>query len=64
MVSGEPPPAVTWTRNKGEMDDQEKYSTRYDKRAQEHVLEVNTKKPNYFCFCQHIKSKMCGDLSF
>uniref|UniRef100_A0A3B5QJW0 Immunoglobulin-like and fibronectin type III domain-containing protein 1 n=1 Tax=Xiphophorus maculatus TaxID=8083 RepID=A0A3B5QJW0_XIPMA len=56
MVSGEPPPAVTWTRNKGEMDDQEKYSTRYDKRAQEHVLEVNTKKKkkdfsdNYKCF--------------
>uniref|UniRef100_A0A3B5RBP5 Immunoglobulin-like and fibronectin type III domain-containing protein 1 n=1 Tax=Xiphophorus maculatus TaxID=8083 RepID=A0A3B5RBP5_XIPMA len=54
MVSGEPPPAVTWTRNKGEMDDQEKYSTRYDKRAQEHVLEIVNVKleqaDNYKCF--------------
>lgn len=40
MVSGEPAPAVTWGRNKGEVDDPEKYKTRYDGRAQEHILEV------------------------
>uniref|UniRef100_A0A3B3U0A8 Immunoglobulin-like and fibronectin type III domain-containing protein 1 n=1 Tax=Poecilia latipinna TaxID=48699 RepID=A0A3B3U0A8_9TELE len=54
MVSGEPPPTVTWARNKGEMDDQEKYSTRYDERAREHVLEIVNVKPeqadNYRCF--------------
>uniref|UniRef100_A0A3P9PAI6 Immunoglobulin-like and fibronectin type III domain-containing protein 1 n=1 Tax=Poecilia reticulata TaxID=8081 RepID=A0A3P9PAI6_POERE len=54
MVSGEPPPTVTWVRNKGEMDDQEKYSTRYDERAREHVLEIVNVKPeqadNYKCF--------------
>ncbi|TNN27417.1 Immunoglobulin-like and fibronectin type III domain-containing protein 1 [Liparis tanakae] len=44
MVSGEPAPAVTWGRNKGEVDDPEKYTTRYDERAQEHVLEV--RKPS------------------
>lgn len=40
MVSGEPAPTVTWGRNKGEIDDPEKYKTRYDERAQEHILEV------------------------
>ncbi|XP_054906429.1 immunoglobulin-like and fibronectin type III domain-containing protein 1 [Poeciliopsis prolifica] len=54
MVSGEPPPTVTWARNKGEMDDQEKYSTRYDERAHEHVLEIVNIKleqaDNYKCF--------------
>ncbi|KAM4741229.1 immunoglobulin-like and fibronectin type III domain-containing protein 1 [Anableps anableps] len=54
MVSGEPPPSVTWGRNKGEMDDSEKYSTRYDERAREHVLEIVNVKPeeadSYKCF--------------
>lgn len=40
MVSGEPVPTVTWERNKGEVNDQEKYKTRYDERAREHILEV------------------------
>lgn len=43
MVSGEPSPTVTWGRNKGEMDDPEKYTTRYYERAREHVLEVSKK---------------------
>ncbi|MED6236056.1 hypothetical protein ATANTOWER_003834 [Ataeniobius toweri] len=54
MVSGEPPPTVSWGRNKGEMDDPEKYSTRYDERAQEHVLEILNVKhdqaDSYKCF--------------
>uniref|UniRef100_A0A3Q2D280 Immunoglobulin-like and fibronectin type III domain-containing protein 1 n=1 Tax=Cyprinodon variegatus TaxID=28743 RepID=A0A3Q2D280_CYPVA len=54
MVSGEPPPTVTWGRNKGEMDDTENYSTRYDERAREHVLEVMNVKldqaDSYKCF--------------
>ncbi|XP_062419716.1 immunoglobulin-like and fibronectin type III domain-containing protein 1 [Pungitius pungitius] len=45
MVSGEPAPAVTWGRNKGEVDDPEKYKTRYDKRTQEHILEILNVKP-------------------
>lgn len=40
MVSGEPAPSVRWGRNKGTVDDPVKYNTRYDKRAQEHILEV------------------------
>uniref|UniRef100_A0A3Q2E957 Immunoglobulin-like and fibronectin type III domain-containing protein 1 n=1 Tax=Cyprinodon variegatus TaxID=28743 RepID=A0A3Q2E957_CYPVA len=54
MVSGEPPPTVTWGRNKGEMDDTENYSTRYDERAREHVLEIVNVKldqaDSYKCF--------------
>lgn len=44
MVSGEPAPTVTWGRNKGEIDDPEKYNSRYDERTQEHILEVRQKK--------------------
>lgn len=40
MVSGEPAPTVTWGRNKGEVDDPEKYKTRFDERTREHILEV------------------------
>ncbi|XP_068568828.1 immunoglobulin-like and fibronectin type III domain-containing protein 1 [Cebidichthys violaceus] len=54
MVSGEPAPAVTWGRNKGEVDDPEKYKTRYDERAQEHILEILNVNPDqadtYKCF--------------
>lgn len=44
MVSGEPAPTVTWGRNKGEIDDPEKYKPRYDERTREHILEVRTKE--------------------
>uniref|UniRef100_A0A8C3G5J5 Immunoglobulin like and fibronectin type III domain containing 1, tandem duplicate 2 n=1 Tax=Cyclopterus lumpus TaxID=8103 RepID=A0A8C3G5J5_CYCLU len=54
MVSGEPAPAVTWGRKKGEVDDPEKYMARYDERAQEHILEILCVKPDqadaYKCF--------------
>ncbi|XP_068598129.1 immunoglobulin-like and fibronectin type III domain-containing protein 1 [Brachionichthys hirsutus] len=39
-VSGEPVPTVTWGRNKGKVDDPRKFITRYDERAQEHILEI------------------------
>uniref|UniRef100_A0A3Q2VEP0 Immunoglobulin-like and fibronectin type III domain-containing protein 1 n=1 Tax=Haplochromis burtoni TaxID=8153 RepID=A0A3Q2VEP0_HAPBU len=54
MVSGEPAPTVTWGRNKGEIDDPEKYKTRYDERAREHILEIININPDqadtYKCF--------------
>uniref|UniRef100_A0A8P4GG26 Immunoglobulin like and fibronectin type III domain containing 1, tandem duplicate 2 n=1 Tax=Dicentrarchus labrax TaxID=13489 RepID=A0A8P4GG26_DICLA len=54
MVSGEPLPTVTWGRNKGQVDDPEKYKTRFEERAQEHILEVHGVKPDqadtYKCF--------------
>uniref|UniRef100_A0A8D3A7X1 Immunoglobulin like and fibronectin type III domain containing 1, tandem duplicate 2 n=1 Tax=Scophthalmus maximus TaxID=52904 RepID=A0A8D3A7X1_SCOMX len=54
MVSGEPVPTVTWERNKGEVNDQEKYKTRYDERAREHILEIPNVKldqaDSYRCF--------------
>ncbi|XP_034563038.1 immunoglobulin-like and fibronectin type III domain-containing protein 1 [Notolabrus celidotus] len=40
MVSGDPAPTVTWERKNGEVTDPEKYNTRFDERAQEHILEV------------------------
>ena len=40
IVSGEPAPTVTWGRNKGSVEDPEKYKSRYDDKTQEHVLEV------------------------
>ncbi|XP_069004871.1 immunoglobulin-like and fibronectin type III domain-containing protein 1 [Embiotoca jacksoni] len=54
MVSGEPAPTITWGRNKGEVDDPEKYKTRYDERAREHILEMLNIKVDqadtYKCF--------------
>lgn len=40
VVTGDPEPVVTWTRNKEDITDQEKFKTRYDKRQREHILEV------------------------
>ncbi|KAM9760029.1 immunoglobulin-like and fibronectin type III domain-containing protein 1 [Menidia menidia] len=54
MASGEPAPTVTWARSKGDVDDPEKYKTRYDERAQEYILEVVKVSPDdadtYRCF--------------
>lgn len=59
MVSGEPAPAVTWGRNKGEVDDPEKYMTRYDERAQEHVLEVRNPSLNTTLNCIITTFELC-----
>ncbi|KAF4112495.1 hypothetical protein G5714_007290 [Onychostoma macrolepis] len=40
VVSGDPAPTVTWTRNKGDTSDPEQYKPRYDERTREHVLEI------------------------
>uniref|UniRef100_A0A672ZHX7 Immunoglobulin like and fibronectin type III domain containing 1, tandem duplicate 2 n=1 Tax=Sphaeramia orbicularis TaxID=375764 RepID=A0A672ZHX7_9TELE len=54
MVNGDPEPTVTWERNKGEVNDEEMYKTRYDERAREHILEMPNVKPDqsdtYKCF--------------
>ncbi|XP_041836596.1 immunoglobulin-like and fibronectin type III domain-containing protein 1 [Melanotaenia boesemani] len=54
MVNGQPEPAVTWSRNKGEMDDPENYKIRYDERTQEHILEIPSvqldQADTYKCF--------------
>lgn len=59
MVSGEPAPVVRWERDNSKLDDPEIYITRYDERAQEHILEVRfaiTKKkrftPSTTFFCK------------
>ncbi|XP_077428646.1 immunoglobulin-like and fibronectin type III domain-containing protein 1 [Vanacampus margaritifer] len=40
IVTGEPVPSVTWGRNKGNINDAEKYRIRYDEKAKEHILEI------------------------
>lgn len=40
VVTGEPAPTVSWSRNKGQLTDTEKYKTKYDERYGEHSLEV------------------------
>uniref|UniRef100_A0A3Q4BDY7 Ig-like domain-containing protein n=1 Tax=Mola mola TaxID=94237 RepID=A0A3Q4BDY7_MOLML len=46
IVSGEPAPAVTWGRNNGNVEDPEKYRSRYDDKAQEHILEILNVNPD------------------
>uniref|UniRef100_A0A3P8WFY4 Immunoglobulin like and fibronectin type III domain containing 1, tandem duplicate 2 n=1 Tax=Cynoglossus semilaevis TaxID=244447 RepID=A0A3P8WFY4_CYNSE len=54
MVSGAPPPVVTWERTRGEMNDPNMYKTRYDARGREHILEIPSVKhehaDTYKCF--------------
>ncbi|XP_061641108.1 LOW QUALITY PROTEIN: immunoglobulin-like and fibronectin type III domain-containing protein 1 [Phyllopteryx taeniolatus] len=40
IISGEPTPSVTWGRNKGDVNDAEKYKIRYDEKTKEHILEI------------------------
>lgn len=40
MVSGEPAPNVTWSRNKGDTADPQQYKARYDDRNNEYIFEV------------------------
>ncbi|XP_072308252.1 immunoglobulin-like and fibronectin type III domain-containing protein 1 [Eucyclogobius newberryi] len=44
-VSGMPAPTVTWTRNKCEMNDPEKYKVRLDERSKEYILEILDVQP-------------------
>ncbi|KAK2861784.1 hypothetical protein Q5P01_001317 [Channa striata] len=57
MVTGEPAPIVTWGRSKGEVDDPEKYNTRYDELTEEHILEILNVKldqaDTYKCFASN-----------
>ncbi|XP_030634073.1 immunoglobulin-like and fibronectin type III domain-containing protein 1 [Chanos chanos] len=40
VVTGDPKPTVVWARNNGDLSDPEKYHTRYEERAREHILEI------------------------
>lgn len=46
MVSGVPAPTITWTRNKCEMNDPEKYKVKFDERAKEYILEIPEIQPD------------------
>ncbi|XP_049590909.1 immunoglobulin-like and fibronectin type III domain-containing protein 1 [Syngnathus scovelli] len=53
-VSGEPTPSVTWGRNKGDVNDADKYKIKYEEKSKEHILEIPQAKPEladtYKCF--------------
>ncbi|XP_051931015.1 immunoglobulin-like and fibronectin type III domain-containing protein 1 [Hippocampus zosterae] len=40
IVIGDPTPSVTWRRNKGDINDAEKYNIKYNERNKEHILEI------------------------
>uniref|UniRef100_A0A3Q3D283 Immunoglobulin-like and fibronectin type III domain-containing protein 1 n=1 Tax=Hippocampus comes TaxID=109280 RepID=A0A3Q3D283_HIPCM len=40
IAIGEPTPSVTWKRNKGDINDAEKYNIKYNERNKEHILEI------------------------
>ncbi|XP_028301829.1 immunoglobulin-like and fibronectin type III domain-containing protein 1 [Gouania willdenowi] len=58
MVCGTPVPTVTWERNKDNLDDPNKYRTRYDGRTREHILEIPSVKTEqadiYKCIATNI----------
>lgn len=41
IVTGEPTPTVTWSRNNGEISDPEQYQPKFDPLTGEHTLEVS-----------------------
>lgn len=40
IVTGEPEPTVTWSRNNGDLSDTLRYQTKYDTHSKEHTFEV------------------------
>ncbi|XP_055365280.1 immunoglobulin-like and fibronectin type III domain-containing protein 1 [Betta splendens] len=54
IVTGEPKPSVTWSRNNGDVSDASRYQTRYDANSNEHTFEMPNVRPDqadtYKCF--------------
>lgn len=40
IVTGDPQPTVTWSRNNGDVSDTSRYQTKYDSNSNEHTFEV------------------------
>lgn len=41
IVTGDPKPTVTWSRNNGDVSDTSRYQTKYDANSNEHTFEVS-----------------------
>ncbi|XP_041836615.1 immunoglobulin-like and fibronectin type III domain-containing protein 1 isoform X2 [Melanotaenia boesemani] len=54
IVTGDPKPTVTWSRNNGDVSDTSRYQTKYDPNTNEHTFEMPNVKPDqadtYKCF--------------
>ncbi|CAJ1050234.1 immunoglobulin-like and fibronectin type III domain-containing protein 1 isoform X2 [Xyrichtys novacula] len=54
IVTGDPTPTVTWSRNNGDVSDTSRYQTKYDPTSDEHTFEMPNVMPDqadtYKCF--------------
>ncbi|XP_056885621.1 immunoglobulin-like and fibronectin type III domain-containing protein 1 [Takifugu flavidus] len=54
IVTGDPEPTVTWSRNNGDVSDTLRYQTKYDTHSKEHTFEMPNVMPDqadtYKCF--------------
>ncbi|KAM7005965.1 immunoglobulin-like and fibronectin type III domain-containing protein 1 isoform 2-T2 [Tautogolabrus adspersus] len=54
IVTGDPTPTVTWSRNNGDVSDISRYQTKYDPNSNEHTFEMPNVMPDqadtYKCF--------------
>ncbi|XP_029946944.1 immunoglobulin-like and fibronectin type III domain-containing protein 1 [Salarias fasciatus] len=54
IVTGDPKPDVTWSRNNGDVSDTSRYQTKYDPNSNEHTFEMPNVMPDqadtYKCF--------------
>ncbi|XP_070759355.1 immunoglobulin-like and fibronectin type III domain-containing protein 1 [Enoplosus armatus] len=54
IVTGDPQPTVTWSRNNGDVSDTSRYQTKYDPNSNEHTFEMPNVMPDqadtYKCF--------------
>lgn len=41
IVTGDPKPTVTWSRNNGDVSDTSRYQTKYDPNSDEHTFEAS-----------------------
>ncbi|XP_076003215.1 immunoglobulin-like and fibronectin type III domain-containing protein 1 [Genypterus blacodes] len=57
IVTGDPEPAVTWSRNNGDVSDTSRYQTKYDPTSNEHTFEMANVMPDqadtYKCFAKN-----------
>ncbi|XP_061893616.1 immunoglobulin-like and fibronectin type III domain-containing protein 1 isoform X1 [Entelurus aequoreus] len=57
IVTGDPNPTVTWSRNNGDVSDTSKYQSKYDPNSNEHTFEMANVKADqadtYKCFAKN-----------
>lgn len=58
IVTGDPQPTVTWSRNNGDVSDTSKYQTKYDPNSNEHTFEASDMGFNLHQFTVVLHSNM------